>query len=99
MQPRLSILLFPIKLTIHGPVWMFLAEEMTMTHKYIFLSKSKPYCASIFQAVWASCTFHFTLAREVAMSRVVVDGGEQHGMHCELLTLVLIPNFRHTRLP
>jgi hypothetical protein len=41
--------------------------------------------------MWASCTFPFTLAREVAMSRVVVDGGEQHAMHCELLTLVLIP--------
>jgi hypothetical protein len=39
------------------------------------------------------------MAREVAMSRVVVDGGEQHAMHCELLTLVLIPNLRHTRLP
>jgi hypothetical protein len=37
--------------------------------------------------------------REVAMSRVVVDGGEQHAMHCELLTLVLIPNLEHTRLP
>jgi hypothetical protein len=33
------------------------------------------------------------------MSRVVVDGGEQHGMHCELLTLVLILNLLHTRLP
>jgi hypothetical protein len=41
----------------------------------------------------------FTLAREVAMSWVVVDGGEQHAMHCELLTLVLIPNLWHTRLP
>jgi hypothetical protein len=30
MQRRLSILLFPIKLTIHGPVWMFLAEETTV---------------------------------------------------------------------
>jgi hypothetical protein len=49
--------------------------------------------------VWASYTFPFTLAREVAMSRVVIDGGEQHGMHCELLTLVLIPNLWHTRLP
>jgi hypothetical protein len=48
--------------------------------------------------MWASCTFPFTLAREVAMSWVVVDGGEQHGMHCELLTLELIPNLRHTRL-
>jgi hypothetical protein len=48
--------------------------------------------------VWASCTVPFTLAREVAMSRVVVDGGEQHAMHYELLTLVLIPNLRHTRL-
>jgi hypothetical protein len=47
----------------------------------------------------ASCTFPFTLAREVAMSRVVVDGGEQHGTHFELLTLLLIPNLRHTRLP
>jgi hypothetical protein len=46
--------------------------------------------------VWASCTFPFTLAREVAMSRVVVDGGEQHDMHCEILTLVLIPNLQHT---
>jgi hypothetical protein len=42
--------------------------------------------------VWASCTFPFTPAREVAMSRVVVDGGEQHGVHCELVTLVFIPN-------
>jgi hypothetical protein len=49
--------------------------------------------------VWESYTFPFTLAREVAMSRVVVDGGEQHGMHCELLMLVLIPNLQHTRLP
>jgi hypothetical protein len=49
--------------------------------------------------MWASCTFPFTLAREVAMSRVVVDGGEQHAMHCELLTLVLSPNLGHTRLP
>jgi hypothetical protein len=49
--------------------------------------------------VWESCTFPFTLAREVAMSRVVVDGGEQHGMHCELLTLELILNLWHTRLP
>jgi hypothetical protein len=48
--------------------------------------------------VWASCTFPFTLATEVAMSRVIVDGGEQHGMHCELLTLELIQNLRHTRL-
>jgi hypothetical protein len=40
--------------------------------------------------VWASCTFAFTLAREIVMSWVVVDGGEQHAMHCELLTLVLI---------
>jgi hypothetical protein len=49
--------------------------------------------------VWASNTSPFTLAREVVMSRVVVDGGEQHAMHCELLTLVLIPNLWHTRLP
>jgi hypothetical protein len=49
--------------------------------------------------VWASCTFPFTLAGEVAMSRVIVDGGEQHAMHCELLMLVLIPNFWHTSLP
>jgi hypothetical protein len=33
------------------------------------------------------------------MSWVVVDGGEQHGVHCELLTLGLIPNLLHTRLP
>jgi hypothetical protein len=33
------------------------------------------------------------------MSRVVVDGGEQHAMHCELLTLVLIANLWHTMLP
>jgi hypothetical protein len=39
------------------------------------------------------------MAREVVLSRVVVDGGKQHAMHCELLTLVLIPNLRHTRLP
>jgi hypothetical protein len=99
MQWRLSIRLLPIKLTIHGPVWMFLAEETMVPHKYIFLLMSLPYCASIFQEVWASCTFPFTLAREVAMSRVVIDGGEQHGMHCELRTLELIPNLRHTRLP
>jgi hypothetical protein len=49
--------------------------------------------------VWASCTFPFTLAKEVAISRVVADGSEQHAMHCELLTLVLIPNVWHTRLP
>jgi hypothetical protein len=48
---------------------------------------SKPYYASIFQAVWASRTFHFTLAREIAMSRVVVDGGEQHGMHCDTICI------------
>jgi hypothetical protein len=51
------------------------------------------------QALWESCTFPFTLAREVAMSQVVIDGGEQHGAHCELLTLELIPNLLHTRLP
>jgi hypothetical protein len=33
------------------------------------------------------------------MSRVVVDGGEQHGMHGELLMLELVPNLLHTRLP
>jgi hypothetical protein len=60
---------------------------------------SQPYCASIFQAVWASCTFPFTLAREVALSQDVVDGGEQHAMPYKLLMLVLIPNLRHTRLP
>jgi hypothetical protein len=49
--------------------------------------------------VWASCTFPFTLAKEVALSRVVVDGGKQHSMHCELLTLLLIPYLQHTRLP
>jgi hypothetical protein len=49
--------------------------------------------------VWASYTFPFTLAREVALSRVVVDGGEQHAKHYELLTLVLILNLWHTRLP
>jgi hypothetical protein len=32
------------------------------------------------------------------MSRVVVDGGEQHGVQCELLTPELIPNLLHTRL-
>jgi hypothetical protein len=36
MQRRLSILLFPIKLTIHGPVWMFLPEETTMPHNTYF---------------------------------------------------------------
>jgi hypothetical protein len=30
MQQRLSIILFPIKLTIHGSVWMFLADETTV---------------------------------------------------------------------
>jgi hypothetical protein len=49
--------------------------------------------------VWASYTFHFTLATEVAMSRVVIDGEEQHAMHCELPMLVVIPNLRHTWLP
>jgi hypothetical protein len=49
--------------------------------------------------VWATCTFPFTLAREVAMRGVVVDGGEQDDMHCELLTLELITNLQHTRLP
>jgi hypothetical protein len=49
--------------------------------------------------MWASCTFHFTLAREVMMSLVVVDGGEQHGAHCELLMLKLIPNLLHTMIP
>jgi hypothetical protein len=49
--------------------------------------------------VWASYTFPFTLAKEVAMGRVVVDGGEQHAMLRELLMLVFIPNLRHTRLP
>jgi hypothetical protein len=39
------------------------------------------------------------MAREVAMSQVVIDGGEQHGMHCELLMLEITPSLRHTRLP
>jgi hypothetical protein len=33
------------------------------------------------------------------MSWAVVDGGEQHAMHHELLMLVLIPNLLHARLP
>jgi hypothetical protein len=49
--------------------------------------------------VWASYTFPFTLAREVAMSRVVVDIGEKYAVHCELLTLVLIPTLWHTSVP
>jgi hypothetical protein len=37
MQQLFSILPFPIKLTIHDQVWMFLAEETTVPYKYIFL--------------------------------------------------------------
>ena len=48
--------------------------------------------------VGASLTFPFTLPGEVAMSRVVVDGGEQHGVQRKVLTLELIPNLLHTRL-
>jgi hypothetical protein len=33
------------------------------------------------------------------MSRVVVDGGKQHGTHCELPTLELIPYLLHIRIP
>jgi hypothetical protein len=49
--------------------------------------------------VGASFTFPFTLPGEIAMSRVVVDGGEQHGVQRKVLMLKLIPNILHTRLP
>jgi hypothetical protein len=49
--------------------------------------------------VWESYTFPFALAKEAAMSRVVVDGGEQHDAHCELLMHELIPILLYTRLP
>ena len=39
------------------------------------------------------------LPGQVAMSWIVVDGGEQHAMRCKELTLELIPILLHTRLP
>ena len=47
----------------------------------------------------ASFTVPFTLPEQVAMSRVVIDGCEQHGVQCKVLTLKLIPNLLHTRPP
>jgi len=42
MLMRHSILLFPIKLTIHVPVWMFLMEETIVPQKDEFLRLSQP---------------------------------------------------------